>query len=336
MATEASEGQEGTEADTEAPPASLESRKAEILARARAGDPSRTEQGEPGSSGAHNPATAGSTPAPATDDAPATPAPAADTTSEIAALKAQIAELSAKLATPPKSEAAPVATEDKYAALVERMKADPGTFFDEFPDVDIEKLSAAYLRRADNPAHKELTDHDRKIAELQKRLDDREKADQERAAKTQAEAAEQAGRAGVKEVIDAEKGRWPRLSRSDENLSEGVALALEAGRKAVAELRKTKGDKWLPSQEEATALVRDCLDRIEKDFAARAARYGAPDIAPKPAAEPAPARKTIPAVSQPSRAARATTEPDSAPKDLSSKKAEILKRTRLAARQPQA
>lgn len=307
------------------------------MARARAGDPARTEQGELGSSGAHNPAPAGSTPAPATDAAaPTTPAPvASDTTSEIAALKAQIAELSTKLTAPPKPEAAPVATEDKYAALVERMKADPGTFFDEFPDVDIEKLSAAYLRRTDNPAHKELTDHDRKIAELQKRLDDREKADQERATKTQAEAAEQAGRAGVKDVIDAEKGRWPRLSRSDENLSEGIGLAIDAGRKVVAELRKTKGEKWLPTQEEATALVRDCLDRIEKDFAARAARYGTPDIAPAPkGADPPPARKTIPAVSQPSVAARASTEPSPASKDLASKKAEILKRTRLAARQP--
>jgi len=252
-------------------------------------------------------------------------------------LKARLADQDAQLAAlkaPPKPEAAPVATEDKYAALVERMKADPGTFFDEFPDVDIEKLSAAYLRRTDNPAHKELTDHERKIADLEKRLNDREKADQDRATKTQAEAAAKASRDIVRTHIDAEKGRWPRLSRSDENMAEGIDLAIDAGRKVVLELRKTKGDKWLPPEDEATKIMADCLDSIEKDFAARAARYGTPDIAPAPKAAELPARKTIPAVSQPSVAARASAGPSPASKDLASKKAEILKRTRLAARQP--
>ncbi|HEY6875556.1 MAG TPA: hypothetical protein VI384_04280 [Candidatus Dormibacteraeota bacterium] len=318
--------------------------KAALLAKVRASDTERakvaddTQQGEPGSGGSHTPAAAGATPAPATEKpkgpAAAAPAPSA----EIAEIKAAIAALAAKL-EPPKTKEEPKPAEtakDRYDALVERIKADPGAVFDEFGDLlTIEKISEAHLKRAENPAHAELTGHAKEIAALKAKLEDREKADAAEKARAATEAAEKQGRDVVKGIVEADKGRWARVARSDENMSEAIADAVDAGRRVVAELRKTKGESWKPSDDEAKAILQDCLDTIEKDFAARAARYGAPDIAPKKT-EPAAPRATIPASAPAAGGVRPPpAEPKTPSTDLASAKADIVRRVRRAARTQQ-
>jgi hypothetical protein len=124
------------------------------------------------------------------------------------------------------------------------------------------------------------------------------------------------------------------VARSEENTAEAIAEAVTAGRKVVVELRKTKGATYSPSEEEAKAILQDCLDAIEKDFGARATRYGAPDIAPRNAAPAPVARKTIPVTTPASGGTRPPPEePKPAKGDLMTEKAALVRRVRQASRQ---
>lgn len=315
--TEANEGGASTvatPADGQQAEPNVGDRRAAIIAAVRA------KQGGSEPSGSHTPVPAGSTPASATTDganAGERPKPAATPDprdAAIADLTSKLTALEAKLTAPAKTEEA---KPDRYEALKAKLAKHPSHIFEEFPELGgLEKVSDDWLKRQDDPAYERTIAVADEVKELREKLAAKDKADEDAKKAAAADAAQKAGRDGVKGLVDADKARWPRISRDVANLDEAVGTAIAAAQKVAIKLGRD-----IP-EEEARKIVADCLDDVEKDFAARAGRYALPDIsaAPKPRAGLVEGGGSVGAVRDPAPPAAKLT------------KAQIIERVRKNAR----
>jgi hypothetical protein len=243
------------------------------------------------------------TPKPAEAPKPAEPSPDAALTSRLAALEAELNETRTKLTEREKVRAAPANVEE----LVDLMS--------ENPDMSIEKLSELWLKRQDNPAHKEITAAEKRLAAIEAKIEAGEKAEKDRAERAAQESTAAEGRKAMRGILDGDKARWPRLTRDERNATEAVAEAeSKAGDRARALI--AKGGKF--TEEVGRTMVAEALDEIEKDRADRATRYAMPDI---------PARRTITA-SAGSTGTVPQLKPESDAPTREQKKAQILARVR--------
>lgn len=252
---------------------------------------------------------------PKTGETPAATDGEGDHTARIADLSKQLRELGEQL-TEAKGK---IPTEDKYATLIARAKDDPAVLLDDLAEhgITLESISTSFLKRQDNPAHKELTAQQKEIADLKARLDAKEKAEKDATTASEASKAEATGREAVKTMVDGDKARWPVITAHADNASEAIPDAIAAARIVGKKLGR------LPTAAEAEKILGDCLDEIEKSLTAKGARYRKPDIAPA-----APARRTIAAPAGTTGGPRAAS--GAAPQSLSDRKREIVAAARRA------
>ncbi len=287
-------------ATPEPAPASPDTKRAKrdaLVARVRAGAKVSAEPAPAAT--ASEPVTApAATSAPKPETA-ATVTNDAGLTERLAALEAELNETKTKLTEREKARLAPTDVE----GLLDLMS--------ENPDMSIEKLSELYLKRQDNPAHKELTAAEKRLKAIEDKI-----AEGERIAKEREQQAVQAAVAAECErvargIIAGDKGRWPRVTRDERNIVEAMN---DAAIRAV----KKAGDKQLTQKQREDAF-REALDDVEKDLADRHARYAPPDI---------PARRTITASAGSTGTVTERKPSDDRPKTTADRKAEILARVR--------
>jgi hypothetical protein len=203
-------------------------------------------------------------------------------TGRIGALTRELRDLRAKL-----DEATATAAGAEKAArdkLLARYKASPSSVFDDIEGLTLEGVSEDWLKRQADPARDERLAADKRIDETQAEI---KKLREELAAKEDA-AVESAARADGLAILTGETAaeRWPIASRGD-NASEAVQLAMESARKVGARLAakaKAAGKAFTATAEMANKVFGECLDEVEKDFAARGKRYAA--AAPKAGSKP--------------------------------------------------
>ena len=207
------------------------------------------------------------TPTPKLADPPAAAAPVSTVDSElttrIKALEEELNGAKAKLTEREKMRTAPADVEGLLDLMAELGDA-----------ATMEKLSEAYLARQDNPAHKVLTAAEKRLAAIEAKIAEGEKAEKERAERAAQQAAAAEGEKVARGIISEGKARWPRITRDDRNIAEAMNDA------ATRALKKA-GDKQLTQAQRMDAF-RDALDEVEKDLADRHARYAMPDIPRKP------------------------------------------------------
>jgi hypothetical protein len=243
-------------------------------------------------------------PKPAETPKPAEPAPDAALTTRLAALEAELNETRGKLTEREKQRAAPTDVEGLLDLMADN------------PDMSIEKLSELYLKRQDNPAHKELGAAEKRLAAIEAKIAAGEKAEKDRAERTAQEATAAEGRKAMRGILDGDKARWPRLTRDERNATEAVSEAeSKAGDRARALI--AKGGKF--TEELGRQMVAEALDEIEKDRADRATRYAMPDI---------PARRTIGAGSGSTGTIPQSRAETAEPLSRDQRKREILARVR--------
>lgn len=185
----------------------------------------------------------------------------------------------------------------------------------------IEKLSELYLKRQDNPAHKELSAAEKRLKAIEDKLAEGDRVLKEREQKAAFDVQREAGRKDMRALLDGDKARWPRLTRDERNTTEALGEAeTKASEKARAIV--AKGGKF--TEEIAKGLIAEALDEIEKDRADRATRYSMPDI---------PARRTITATAGSTGTISERKPETEKPQTREQKKAEILARVRRG--QPQ-
>lgn len=246
------------------------------------------------------------TPKPATTATPAaTVAPVAvatpDTglTDRLAALERELNDTRSKLTEREKVRAAPSDVEGILDLMSEN------------PDMTIEKISELYLKRQDNPAHKELSAAEKRLAAIEAKIAAGEKAEKDRADRAAGATAEADGLKVARGIIDEGKSRWPRLTRDERNITEAIPEAADRAFKML-------GGKEA-SPEKRRELFMAALDEVEKDRAERATRYSMPDI---------PARRTITATAG-SNGTLPQPKPDSEqPLSKEDRKRKILARVR--------
>lgn len=283
---ETNEGTPGTETPAPAAPlsgaglhAAAAAKKDEIRSRVRAAASPIAAEATPApvvapvvaAKPADKPATPAAAPAPVADDPRV-----ADLTAKLTAALAERDELKGK-----------VPAEDKYAALVERLKGDPSVVLDEFGEhgVTLEAISERVIKKQDNPAHAELTGLAKELHDLKAERAAEKAALVEKDKATQTATAEAEGRALVKTMVEGDKARWPIVTGHADNVAEAIPAAIEAARIVAKKLGR------IPNAEEAEKILGDCFDDIEKVLEAKGSRYRKPDITPAAAAPP---RRTIP------------------------------------------
>lgn len=307
-----STGTETPAATVAAKPEPLAIRKAAILAKMTGSGGAAAVVGDEDAADLTPPGDAAK---PKTGETPAALEGEGDHTARIADLSKQVRELGEQL-TEAKGK---IPAEDKYASLIARAKDDPAALLDDLAEhgITLESISTSFLKRQDNPAHKELTAQQKEIADLKARLDAKEKAEKDANTASEASKAEATGREAVKTMVDGDKARWPVITAHADNASEAIPDAIAAARIVGKKLGR------LPTATEAEKILGDCLDEIEKSLTAKGARYRKPDIAPA-----APARRTIAAPAGTAGAARGA--PAAAPQSLYDRKREIVAAARRA------